>query len=218
MTSPPKRVMAADWLNAMDGVAYLVASGGEVLAVGERGWNAFRESAGQAQPEAEAVIGRTLFSMMEDEAVRAAFASLHRRVASLAVPALAYEYRCDAPSCERFMKMALGAVISEGRLVGVLYQSTLVASKDRVPLPFLDVAASLRAEESRAGVPLVRICQFCAKVAAEAWNGEWIEPATYYRRGGADDVRLSHGICPDCDRSRLQPLLGPALPSPGSPG
>jgi hypothetical protein len=32
---------------------------------------------------------------------------------------------------------------------------------------------------------------------------EWIEPQEYYRRGGAEVVRLSHGFCPECYRRKL---------------
>ena len=106
------------------------------------------------------------------------------------------------------MRMSVSALLARGRLQGVLYQSVLLASKDRVPLEYLSDSAALREERRLLGLPFVRICLFCARVTMSAWDGEWAEPHDYYRRGGAGEARLSHGVCPDCDRTRLAPLLG----------
>ena len=110
---------------------------GTVIAVGRKGWTDFARAPGSSGPTPEAVAGRSLFEMIADPEAKRAFEAIHRRVATLATSALTYEYRCDAPDLERLMKMSVSALISEGRLFGVLYQSTLLSAKERVPLPFL---------------------------------------------------------------------------------
>lgn len=198
---------ANDWLNALDGVAYLVAPRGNIIALGREGWNDFARTLGSDSPSPDAVVGRSLFEMIADPEARGAFEAIHRRVATRARRALAYEYRCDAPDLERLMKMSVSALTTQGRLLGVLYQSTLLSAKDRVPLAFLSGREAALEEQRLSNVPFVKVCQFCADVTMADWNGEWVKPAEYYRRGGDDAVRLSQGICPTCERTRLAPLL-----------
>jgi len=197
-----------DWLNALDGVAYLAAPDGTIIAVGREGWTSFGSKLGTHSPTPEAVVGRQLFDMIADPEAKHAFEAVHRRVAMLATRALTYEYRCDAPDLERLMRMSVSALTSQGRLLGVLYQSTLLSAKERVPLAFLSREEAAIEEQRVSNLPFVTICQFCANVTKKAWEGEWVTPADYYRRGGRDGVRLSQGICPTCARTRLAPLLG----------
>jgi hypothetical protein len=196
-----------DWLNALDGVAFLASPDGTIIGVGREGWAAFSREVGGASPRPEEVVGRRLSDMMSGEAVKRAFAALHERVATLATRALTYEYRCDAPDRERLMKMSISALVVRGRLLGVLYQSTLISSADRVPLEFLSGLDAASDGSHMAELPFVTICQFCANVTMNSWGGEWVAPGAYYRRGGDDAVRLSHGICPVCEQTHLEPLL-----------
>ena len=196
-----------DWLDALDGVAYLAAPSGVILGVGRNGWARFALTVGGHSPSANDVIGQSLFDMIADDEARSAFRAIHGRVASLARSALTYEYRCDAPNLERLMRMSVSALTTRGRLQGVLYQSILVSAKDRVPLEFLSNSEALREEQRLSALPFVKICQFCAKVSMRAWGAEWIEPHVYYQRGGGDQVRLSHGVCSECERTRLAPLI-----------
>jgi hypothetical protein len=197
-----------DWLNALDGVAYLVATDGTIIAVGHEGWTNFARKLGSESPTPEVVVGRCLFAMIADTEAERAFEAVHRRVATLATRALTYEYRCDAPDLERLMKMSVSALTAQGRLLGVLYQSTLLSAKDRVPLAFLSRREAALDEQRASNLPFATVCQFCANVTMKAWGGEWVTPTDYYRRGGSDAVRLSQGICPTCSRTRLAPLLG----------
>lgn len=196
-----------DWLNALDGVAYLVAPDGTILGVGRERWADFARSAGFDGPTPDSVVGRSLFDVIVGDDVRAAYLALHRAVASLARPALTFEYRCDAPELERLMKMSMSALVAHGRLQGVLYQATLLTARDRVPLEFLRAETAMGDHDRAQTLPFVKICQFCANVTMPAWGGAWVAPQDYYRRGGSDEVRLSHGVCPDCVRTRLEPLL-----------
>ena len=49
-------------------------------------------------------------------------------------------------------------------------------------------------------LPVVNLCGFCQRVAWSAAEPrpQWVAPETYYRQGGAADVRVSHGVCPEC--------------------
>jgi hypothetical protein len=216
----PERVSKSagieDWLSALDGVAFLVAPDGTIIGVGRKGWTAFAREVGGNSPSREEVVGRRLFDMIAGDEVKHAFAALHERAATLATQGLTYEYRCDAPDLERLMKMSISALTSQGRLLGVLYQSTLLSAKDRVPLEFLSGASAALEEHRILELPFVTICQFCANVTMQSWAGEWVRPTDYYRRGGDDAVRLSHGICPTCEQTRLEPLLT-GRPSPCAP-
>lgn len=196
-----------DWLDALDGVAYLVARDGTIVAVGQDGWADFARKVRGRSPTAGQMVGRSLFDLISGAEAKRAFDAIHKRVATLAKKALTYEYRCDAPDLERLMKMSISALTSQGRLLGVLYQSTLLSSKERVPLAFLSSGEAAREEHRLSDLPFVTICQFCADVTTKAWKGEWVKPTDYYRRGGDDAVRLSHGICPNCERTCLEPLL-----------
>lgn len=196
-----------DWLNAMDGVAYLVAPDGTIIAVGQKGWGDFARAVGGHSPTTAEVVRHSLFDLISGAEAKHAFKAVHKRVATLTTKALTYEYRCDAPDLERLMKMSISALTSQGRLLGVLYQSTVLSSKERVPLAFLSSGEAALNEHRLSKLPFVTICQFCADVTMAAWKGDWVRPTDYYRRGGDDAVRLSHGICPTCERTRLEPLL-----------
>jgi hypothetical protein len=58
---------------------------------------------------------------------------------------------------------------------------------------------------------LVTVCCYCADVAwpigARRAEREWIAPDVYYARGGPSDVALSHGICPNCFRTIVEPNI-----------
>lgn len=202
-----RRASTEDWVNALDGVAYLAGSDGAIIAVGRERWGSLTGQVGAAHIAPDAIVGRSLFDMIDGDDVRNAFEAMHRRVATLARVILTYEYRCDAPGMKMLMKMSISALTSKGRLQGVLYQSTLLSAADRVPLEYLNNSERLREERRLADLPFVKICQFCAKVTLRAWDGEWVEPTAYYQRGGQNEVRLSHGICPTCEQTRLGPLL-----------
>lgn len=111
---------------------------------------------------------------------------------------IAFSFRCDAPDVERRMKMAIGPLRLRERIVGVLYQSTILSERARPPIRFLDVSAAL--EQYKEDVaPLIVSCSFCSKIDwPSGRDAPWAEPEDYYRLGGLSEVRISHGVCPDC--------------------
>jgi hypothetical protein len=100
------------------------------------------------------------------------------------------------------MRMAVTRLEHDGRLQGFLFQSTLLAAEVRPPLNIYDTAARLESEQRDAARPIVVMCSFCQRLRwpPSALPESWVEAEDYYRLGGSSRVRLSHGICPDCDR------------------
>ncbi|MEN3974277.1 hypothetical protein [Emcibacter sp. SYSU 3D8] len=193
-------------LNAMDGVAYLTAPDGTILAVGERNWSDFASANGAPQlSTAAAVVGSNLFKQTAGVEVRQVQEHLHREVASGRRVTVTYTYRCDSPGAERLMRMSVTPVMQGGKAGAILYQSVVLKEAPRPPMSLF----ASRGEGPEAGrdPEIVRLCSYCHDVAWPAEPGsdvEWIEPDEYYRRGGSPDVMISHGICPDCfDRLEL---------------
>ncbi|MGZ5392256.1 MAG: hypothetical protein ACXWD3_10550 [Mycobacterium sp.] len=187
----------AEMLDALDGTAYVTDLEGRLLCVGTQNWDSFAsENAGQ-DLAGSPPLGRPVTEGISGETVR----SLYQRVHQVAVSGerrIAFTFRCDAPDVERRMKMAIGPLRSGNAVVGVLYQSTILSERARPPLRFLEAAAALEQfNEDRA--PIIANCSFCAKIDWPVGSdGPWVEPEVYYQRGGVSEVRISHGICPNC--------------------
>jgi hypothetical protein len=100
------------------------------------------------------------------------------------------------------MRMAVTRLEQGGKLEGFLFQSTLLAAETRPPLNIYDPASLTEAEQQDATRPVVVMCSFCQRLRwpSAALPESWVEAEDYYRLGGSSRVRLSHGICPDCDR------------------
>jgi len=185
-------------LDAMDGVAYLTDASGAILAVGRPGWDGFARPHGAVA--AEEMVGRNLFEAMRGEPVRQAYADVHRVVLAGERPWVSFEYRCDSPELARRMRMSISRVRAPEGAQGLLHQSQLLSATPRPWMSLFEpdrIVESLRAETS---LSIVNLCGFCQRVAwpsAQA-PAEWIAPEIYYQRGGEADVRVSHGVCPEC--------------------
>ena len=59
---------------------------------------------------------------------------------------------------------------------------------------------------------ILSICSFCQEVRLPE-TGQWVTPEGYYRSGGDGDVRLSHGVCSDCE-TNLSELQEPNSQEP----
>ena len=184
-------------LAAIDGVTYLIAPDGEILAFS-------RGPAPEDDPSVPwddgAVVGTNLFSAISGDDVRAFYRGLHSRILSHQRPRYGFDYRCDAPDKERSMRMSLSVVRGGGGFIALLYHSILLSETPRVPVPLFS-----RAQQSvgEPGDPMVTVCSFCQRAAWPAGEpGAWCEGIDFYRLGGPPRCRVSHGICPDC-RVRL---------------
>lgn len=188
-------------LPALDGVAYLVDPGGDVLGVGRscayEGYGEFGDLV------LSTWVGDNLFDAMVGDEVRAVAQRVHRMVAVGRRSNVSYRYRCDAPALKRVMRMSISRVADgDDALIGLLYQSVILSEEPRPAMAIFDPE---RLSEDGGSL---KICSYChdvlwtgdaAKPAAHSPHlGEWVSPETYYRRGGAVDGPVSHGVCPSC--------------------
>ena len=186
-----------EFLDALDGVAYVADLSSRLMAVGQENWSASAGENGAAVLTAP--LGLSLLDVIVGEDIRAAYNALHRSAAR-GERRLSFAYRCDGPDVERRMKMSLSPVRQRGEIIGVLYQSTVLSERSRPPLRFLETVEAVAAmKDDRA--PIVTTCSFCSTINLEHdQQDEWVQPEEYYRRGGPSAVRLSHGVCPPCSR------------------
>jgi hypothetical protein len=183
-------------LRALDGVAYIVAGPGRILAVGAPGWDAFAADTRGGGASAQATIGRNLFEAISSEPVRQAYRHIHAAVLGGRRPYIAFEYRCDAPDLKRQMRMSVTRLDLPGRPPALLYQSQILSASPRPWISLFEPERILQAVEAESALPIVRVCGFCQRVDDTA--GGWIEADDYYRQGGASEVRVSHGLCRPC--------------------
>lgn len=192
-----------DFLNAMDGVTYLVDGTGTILAVGQPQWLNFLEKTEFIPSRTEDIIGANLFDLVTGEEVRESYRRMHQKVYEGHKPSISFQYRCDGPEVKRQMRLSLSWVsLGEGE-GGVLYQSQIISEVERPPIGLLDPELILGHLAEEQNYPIVTICSYCQQVAwpiGETANErrEWLSPEDYYARGGHSDVRISHGICPGC--------------------
>jgi hypothetical protein len=202
----PDGLNAQQMLDAMDGVAYLVAPDGEILAVGEPDWSVFSRANAAPWLTGAAVVGTSLFAAIAGEQLRDAYRRMHVSVGSGHHPEVGFEYRCDSPTMQRFMRMSIRPVPA-GNLV--LYQSQIVVETPRPPLNLFAQAWRAAGRDGLLAELIVVLCSVCHRVvwpigAAEPQR-QWITVEDYYRRGGPSDIAVSHGICPDCYQTVVAP-------------
>lgn len=209
----PLQPSATQLLDALEGVAYLTDPAGTILAIGRRGWEAFAIDNAAPDLTAEAVLGTSVFGAIQGGTVREAYRRMHEAVAKGRRSQTVFDYRCDSPIAERHMRMAITPVLGDDDVLGVLYQSQIVAEMPRLPVPLLSPAARAVRDRHPPATPdrMVTLCSFCQRVAWPQTGSQralrWTSVAEYYRRGGPDDAVVSDGICPACTRRVLDPNL-----------
>jgi hypothetical protein len=197
-------------LDAMEGVAYFVNRDGEVSAVGRRSWRAFSQDNGApALGDTVSVLGRPLLNFIHGSEVRQSYEAFIATLRSGRRQSLSFEFSCDSPEIRRRMRMCISSVAAGREVVGFLFQSLILEERTRPPVSLFDAEVIAGAYAAKRNWPLLRLCSYCQRVAtnADAAEPEWISAEGYYRRGGGSQVRISHGICADCMRERVEPLL-----------
>jgi hypothetical protein len=194
------RSAAAAFLQALDGVCYLVDARGRVRGVGGNAWDDFARTGGAPQIADGFILGRSLFRAIAGAPVRAAYRRIHEGVLSERTRHVDFEYRCDAPDVRRTMRMAVSRLCLPGAAPGLLYQSQILAAVNRPWVSLFEPERIIERIRQDHGVPIVRMCSFCQRVAwPKEVCGAWLEAEDYYRAGGPGDVRVSHGVCPACE-------------------
>jgi hypothetical protein len=87
----------------------------------------------------------------------------------------------------------------------LLFQAQIVSEVARPRLDVFDFHALLSALKQESDLPIVTVCSFCQQLRrpGSGYEEDWVTAETYYRLGGTSRVRISHGLCADCDAARF---------------
>lgn len=139
------------------------------------------------------VLQRPLWDFISDIETRHLYEILLEQVRAQQAP-VSIPFRCDSPTCRRFMNMTILPV----RAGGFEFRTRIVRQERREAVRLLEVAAA-RSEA------FLRICSGCKHIALSP-NG-WVEVEEAVRVlnlfGDRRLPQLTHGICPDCKRRYL---------------
>lgn len=189
-------------LDSMDGVAMILDANLSILQIGGPNWNRFlnENGASNTSPPTDSIaasIGQPITAFMNGATLQSTFAKLFHSILLGRREAIRFDHRCDAPDLRRNMRLAVTLLLSECGERRLLYQSIVLSTEARAPLPLF--AGEIAGEQ---GSDILTLCSICAQVAwpvgAPSGEREWIEPMDYYRRGGSETVKISHGICESC--------------------
>lgn len=191
-------------LDGLDGIAYVTDCEGTVVSIGRSNWNAFaKANGGESLCDGNGVLGCSVFSFVTGPAV----AELYRRwfdaVLHGRAPRSRVLTRCDSPTVQRELMVTITPLVgSHGRIEAMLFQSQTLSEEIRPKISLFDFAAERRRLSGQPALPVLAMCSYCQNVRFPAGSsddiGTWMSAERYYQQGGATDVRISHGICPDC--------------------
>jgi len=190
-------------LEALDGIAYAVDGTGRIVAHSRASWTrACTEGEASELAEPGAVIGRSVTDFATSGEVRG---MIERQLAAVLAGdgPVVYHFRCDAPDVRREMRMSISALPAEGLARGALFQSVMLHEDVRPPLDIYDHRTLRERLAGRNDIPIVAMCAYCQRLQ-RATGEPFVEAETYYREGGTSEVRISHGVCPDCT-SKVDP-------------
>lgn len=180
-------------------VSYDIDLDGTVTAVHEPVWRQFAtENGAQALADPAAVVGRPLQDFIAGPA-RDHVDMLVRMLRRGMHPEFAYTFRCDAPHKDRYMRMHIATILGpDGAASGLRFSSTVLHEEER-----LDVVL-MHHQDPGEDAPFLTMCSYCKRVRHD---DEWVLPRDYEASGAPTRVRLTHGICPDCERDIVVPML-----------
>lgn len=194
-------------LDAMDGVAMVLDHELRITQIGKHNWQRFVDDNEPQDATIRSLSKQGMFDIpvtqfFAGEPVRALFADLFHSVLNGTRPFVKFDFRCDAPSLRRDMRLSVSPITIGGDQRQLLYQSVLLSVEQRPAIPLFAAPVARHDADD-----ILTLCSICACVSwpigAPAGEQQWIEPSEYYRRGGDDVALISHGICSDCF-TRLQ--------------
>ncbi|MEM8572472.1 MAG: hypothetical protein AAGG56_16410 [Pseudomonadota bacterium] len=214
----PLPIPLQNLIEALDGVVYVTDTEGRLILTQRRLWtDATGEPQGQNARSCHPA-GRSLFASMFGEEVEQLYRDIQVAVVRQMVPALHFDYRCDAPDIERSMRMAISPIVIDGEVAAILYQSVTVSEKMRPPMDIFLFEKLMSQNPEPGATAILTLCCKCHDVAwpigAATEDATWIAPEDYYRRGGRNDVVVSHGLCPDCSKEMRALLKTKGQPAP----
>jgi hypothetical protein len=195
------------FLDAVNGIHYTVDAEHRIIAVGRRRWDRFAVENGTPELRADSVIGRNLFEFVRGPELRQAYQDLTKRIFETGEPAV-IAVRCDGPGIARELRLSITPLCLEGQGQGLLFQAQIVTETARPRIDVFDFRDLLNALKQEADLPVVTTCSFCQRLRRPGTGDaeDWITAEAYYRLGGASRVRISHGLCADCDAARFPDL------------
>jgi len=192
------------FLNSLPGIVYIIDPNEKIQYYTRSRWNEFAQNNDAPDMAAEEnILGHSLFDFIDGEEVRESYRDFQHMLWTGRRNLIPLTYRCDAPSIRREMYMEMSKCAFGDDLEGILYRSVPVHTQQRPALEFL---SKERQNALLPDAPIVTICSYCLDLRDKD-TGEWIRPEEYYRRGGEQDVALSHGICTECMETKIRPLL-----------
>jgi hypothetical protein len=196
-----------DFLDAVDGIACAVDADNRIIAVGRHRWDRFAVESGAPDLCAGNIVGRSLFEFVSGPGLRQAYQKAVDRIASTGEADVVVAH-CDRPGMARELRLSITPLRLGGERPGLLFQARIVGGTVRPRLDFSDVKVLLSALGGETDLPIVAMCSFCRLVRRPGSSEaeEWVTAEEYYRLGGTSRVRISHGICADCDAARFPDL------------
>jgi hypothetical protein len=194
-------------LDAMDGIAMILDAELRIIRVGGPNWQKFfddnpPQSLTVCNRSADSMLNRPVTQFFAGDALRKTFTDLFNSVISGTRSLVLVDFRCDAPTLRRDMRLSVRPITTKGQARYVLYQSIMVSVQPRPAIPLFSAAVADQDVDH-----ILTLCAICARVAwpigAPTGAREWIEPPEFYVRGGGDVSLISHGFCEDCF-ARLQ--------------
>lgn len=188
-------------LESFEDIVYVTDLQGIVVFLNSESWRAFaEENSGDEIRSASVILGRPLESFFEGDSVREQFRTLFEQVRSGVRSRISYPFRCDAPDRTRFMRLTMSAIPgADGSPAAVLFHSAMLDQKDRA----VQQVVESRSKGVAMDLPIQTICSYCKRLDLPPGSGNWLEAEEYAAAGGMAQVRLSHGVCPDCTATVL---------------
>lgn len=200
-------------LEALDGVSYVADDSGRIINFGRRNWNSFAaDNNGPDLCDASAFLGRNILDFITGEDVRTAYDRFMKTLLNGRRKRIVFGFTCDAPQIHRDMRMAITVIAPQNAPPAFLFQSIVLHSSERAPIPLFDFRGLLEAAAgSREDLPFLGMYSYCQMVRFPAGSteetGVWLPSEDYYRRGGKVPVQISHGICPSCYETKVRTQL-----------
>ena len=176
------------------GLRYSIGSDDIIDWVSE-GWTRFAAQNDAPALSADAVIGKPIWQFISDIETREIYRLLLTRVRFARVP-IDFEFRCDAPTAKRFMRMVITP--DQQRLV---LTTELVRLEPTVENPLLR-------RTNRLSHDLVKVCSWCKKlwIGDDQWEEAEIALDILGPFGRDAMPIVSHGMCEPCKTSFLEKL------------
>lgn len=200
-------------IDGMEGIVYMTTVNGTILSIGHRNWNSFaRENDGHDLVDGAGVIGRNIFNFISGEDVRETYGKFFSAIIAGRATRARLFSRCDSPAVKRELWIAITPVRDGSRTERLLIQSLTVSETARPPVDLFDFQAMLDKVRADKALPILGMCSYCQHVrfpcGSSDDDGSWIAAEDYYHLGGDSNVRISHGICPDCEQQTDLAIAG----------